>query len=513
MKGMYTFCVRRFERILGFRVVLAVLTAVVSAACGFSPAPERPIEHSSAPVVNPLWLEVGRLYPGNRWHLLNTGEVALEWRLRAIDLATDEINLQTFLWAEDDVGHMVMRRLVAAADRGVKVRILLDDMFTVNERSMIKGLAAHPSVEFRIYNPFRMRPDSFALRELLNLAHFSRANHRMHNKVMTIDSDACIVGGRNLADEYFGLHEHSNFRDMEVLAFGPVAPQMSAAFDAYWNSPWALDAGEVIGKPDAGALQALRRGFDRVPVIFDTETVAEQQNALLAMAERALTGDVAILADAPAQKDPATDSPDQLAQSLVTYIDDAKAEIIIASAYLVPTAELEEAVVRARGRGVVVKVLTNSLRSNNHTAAHSAYRKFIDKLLGHGVALHELRAKAKDRNRYMRVPVDNKVLGLHAKTLLIDDDLSFIGSANLDPRSLQINTEVGLMIRSRTLNQQIRDVLETDFDVRNAWRLEQSDGRVVWIGDDTVLTTQPADSPLQRIEDWFFGLLPLQQQM
>jgi cardiolipin synthase C len=221
-----------------------------------------------------------------------------------------------------------------------------------------------------------------------------------------------------------------------------------------------------------------------------------------------------VLADQPAERDPATDRPDQLAAALVEFLDGAQQEILIASAYLVPTAELESALQRAEARGVQVRILTNSLRSNNHTAAHSAYRNYVGKLLGHGVDMHETRALAKDRSRYMLSPIDHKHLGLHAKVLVIDKELSFIGSANLDPRSLQTNTEMGLMIRSPELNRRLRDALALDFDRRNAWHLQfAADGSIIWVGDDQTLEQQPAESTMQRIEDWFFSNLPIGNMM
>ena len=159
-------------------------------------------------------------------------------------------------------------------------------------------------------------------------------------------------------------------------------------------------------------------------------------------------------------------------------------------------------------------MLTNSLRSNNHTAAHSSYRSFIDDLLAEGVELHEVRAEAKDRDLYMATPVADKHLALHAKLLLIDDRLTFIGSANLDPRSLKLNSEMGLMVDSAALNRQVRERISVDFSRRNAWQMRLlPDNRVVWVGDDMVLDTQPAETAFQRLEDWFFSLFPIANEM
>jgi putative cardiolipin synthase len=245
---------------------------------------------------------------------------------------------------------------------------------------------------------------------------------------------------------------------------------------------------------------------------------AESTDARLAawtsLATGAIPGVATVLADDPAQVDPARETPNQLAHALIGQLDQADSELILVSAYLVPTPELAEAIRRAEARGVQVRILTNSLRSNNHTAAHSAYRGFIRTLLSHGADLHEVRALAKDRSLYMVPPVDGKHLGLHAKAVLFDDELSFVGSANLDPRSLNINTEMGLLVRSRELNRQLRDALGVDFETRNAWQLQEAPGGSVrWVGDDQVLNEQPAESALQRLEDWFLSDLPIRDKM
>ena len=195
-------------------------------------------------------------------------------------------------------------------------------------------------------------------------------------------------------------------------------------------------------------------------------------------------------------------------------LDAATEEVLIVSAYLIPTPELEGAVERAIGRGVRIRMLTNSIRSNNHLTAHSAYRNHIRALLDNGAELHEVRIDASDRDIYMLSPIEEKQLALHAKALVIDFDKVFIGSANLDPRSLRINTEMGLLIESEALNAEVRKAVTPDFSQTNAWLLElDEDGRVIWVSHDATLTEQPAASMLQRIEDWFFSHLPIEDEL
>jgi putative cardiolipin synthase len=501
--------------------LLVGLTALVTVSTGCqatppSPAAPRVDQAALPPSQDPLWTSLAATAPGDRFHVLNRGDEALAWRLRAIDTATSSIDLQTFLWLPDTAGRAILARLLAAADRGVRVRILLDDSFTVGEGDAIRAAVQHPNIDLRIYNPFKQRPDNLVLRQVANVTEFSRIDHRMHNKVMITDGRAAIVGGRNLADEYFGLHATANFRDLELLTFGPVVGNLSQLFDRYWRSPWSVPAQDVLGVPTAGkGLTSLRSALEQQTQIAGAaESEAERGAAWKALAGNSIAGQASILADEPAQADPARETPDQLANALIAQIDQARTELVLISAYLIPTPELADAIRRAQARGVRVRILTNSLRSNNHTAAHSAYRGFVRSLLGHGVELHEVRALAKDRSLYMVPPVDTKHLGLHAKAILLDDDLSFVGSANLDPRSLNINTEMGLLVRSKELSGQLRSLFGVDFETRNAWHLEETPGgNVQWVGDDQVLTEQPAESQLQRLEDWFFSGLPIGEKM
>jgi len=478
---------------------------------------ELPDETTMAPAVAPLWAALEAECSNNWFELLNTGETALEWRMRMIESATESLDLQTFLWKEDRIGLRIFRHILAAADRGVRVRLLLDDTFTMGENDLIFDMDQHPRIEFRIYNPFRHRYNSIALRQLMNAGEFSRLDHRMHNKVMITDNRAVILGGRNLADEYFGHHESGNFRDMEVLSSGPIVQEISRRFDAYWNSNWSFPVEMVLTRPPAEKdLGALRVWLNETAEAGLEEDPASRQQQWIRAAHSAAPGKAIILADEPAQINPAAadEQPHQLAEMLMSWINQSKEELILVSAYLIPTAELEAAVERAEKRGVNVRILTNSLRSNNHTSAHSAYRHHVRRLINHGADLHETRSLAKDRSNYMQNPVEDKKLGLHAKLLLIDHEYTFIGSANLDPRSLRLNTEIGLLIQSPELNQRMRKLLEIDFHKRNAWYLKESDGGgLVWIADDTERDTQPADSDFQRLEDWFLSILPIAGKM
>jgi putative cardiolipin synthase len=462
-------------------------------------------------------MQLARERTGNWFKLLNTGEEAIEWRLRLIDSATGSLDLQTFLWLEDKTGLTVLRHVLDAADRGVRVRLLLDDMFTVGESDLITALHHHPNIQYRIYNPFGRRFDSIFLREVMNAAEFSRLDHRMHNKAMIADNRAAILGGRNIADEYFGNHTTANFRDMEVLVGGSVVESISARFDDYWNSNWSIPVDRIPDFPPAAKPPSALTSWLKEEVARALEEHhSDRHNAWISAARASASGEAQLIADEPAQQNPANadELPNQLARELTAWIDRSEEELLLVSAYLIPTPELEMAIERAEQRGVRVRILTNSLRSNNHLPAHSAYRNHVQRLITHGADLHEVRAQAKDRSMYMQSPVDEKKLGLHAKLILFDREHVFIGSTNLDPRSLHMNTEIGIFIQSEELNARLREKLAIDFDRRNAWHLQiDSDGKIIWISDDAVLDELPADTAFQRLEDWFIGLLPLEEEL
>jgi len=489
---------------------------LIAGCVTLEPAADRPREEALDPAQEGLWRQLGTdARTDDPLYILNPGPEAMAWRLRSIDSASSSIDLQTFLWLDDASGRRVLSRLVAAADRGVRVRILLDDSFTAGEGNAIYAATQHPNIAVRIYNPFGQRPDDLALRQLLNLGEFGRVDHRMHNKSMVVDNRSAIVGGRNLADEYFGEHVRGNFRDMELLAIGAIAGTVSASFDEYWNSPWSIEAHDIFARRNAtGNLPALRQwlaaNVNEGPAETPGIRLAAWQNLLAS----ALPVRATLHADRPAIQDPSEERPDQLAAEIISWIEQAQRELIIVSAYLVPTPQLERVIERAEQRGVQVRILTNSLRSNNHTAAHAAYRNFVGRLVGHGADLHEVRALAKDRDHYMLAPVADKELGLHAKLMLIDDRWSFVGSANLDPRSLELNTEMGLLVDSFEFNRALRGRLDVDFDRRNAWHVQRADdGSLRWVADDTVLDSQPAASMFQQLEDWFLSQLPIAAEM
>ena len=477
-----------------------------------------PVELTPSPSMAQSWQEIEAVKDGDWFHVLNTGDVAFDWRLRAIDSAVDSIDLQTFIWELDATGLQVRDHLLAAAARGVFVRVLVDDSFILDADAELLDIDHHPGIELKVFNPYKRRSSDSALREVLNLGEFHRLDHRMHNKALVVDNRVAIVGGRNMAAHYFGYHESANFRDMEVVTGGPVVQALADAFDEYWNNPWSFPVAAVMeqrsGPGAPTSIDSTITGGD--PTWHVEQTNAERREEWMELVRHAHSGQALLLLDNPPGEHPgdAGEAPVQVGQQLVEAIDRASDEVLLVSAYLIPTPQLEAAIQRAENRGVEVRILTNSIGSNNHLTSHSAYRNHVQNLVEMGVDVHELRDDAKDRGFYIESPVDDKSLCLHAKVLVLDDDIVFLGSANLDPRSLRINTEMGLLINSPLLNQEIRAFLEPDFSLRNAWHLQLDEaGRITWTSDDEVLDHQPTHSYMRRIEDWFLSLLPIEDEM
>jgi len=500
------------------RYAAGALAAAILAGCagGLQPV-ESPVEFTPPPSEAARWQELEALRQDDWFHVLNVGSEAFDWRLRALDSAVSSIDLQTFIWELDAVGHQVRDHLLAAAARGVFVRVLVDDSFVLDADQQLLDIDQHANIELKVFNPYKRRSSEAALREVLNAGEFHRLDHRMHNKVMVVDNRVAIVGGRNIATHYFGYHETDNFRDMEVVTGGPIVHELAGGFDRYWNDRWSFPVAAVMAQRALPGTPEPALSLDTARADGHVEQTAEERLAdwkRLALAAHG--GEAILLLDRPPEDNPSEsdEAPVQVGSALIQAIDRAEEEVWLVSAYLIPTDELEAAINRAEKRGVQVRILTNSINSNNHLTAHSAYRKHIQRLVEMGVDVHEVRADAKDRDLYIESPVEDKSLCLHAKILIFDGDTVFVGSANLDPRSLRINTEMGLLIESPSLNSELRDVLGPDFSPRNAWHLQlDGDGRMTWVSDDEVLNHQPTHSYMRRIEDWFLTLLPIEDEM
>lgn len=462
-------------------------------------------------------------------HLVDTGPEAFRLRVALADAAERSIDAQYFIWSDDAVGTLLMERLVRAADRGVRVRLLVDDIYLTGSGTAIAALDAHPNVEIRIYNPVGGRNPLRLGRRLDFLLQFNRLNHRMHNKLFVADNQVAVAGGRNIADAYFGVDPEFNVRDMDVVAVGPVVHQLSTGFDAYWNSQWAVPMAALHATPSAReinrAYERLQRDAARHRERFALPVDAPDTSraALVSLDQRLTWADAeAVWADpaaGPEGSRPGTAS--EVGRTLRAIIDKTRTDLVMVSPYLVPAEDLS--LVRAlRARDVRLRMLTNSLASTDETPAYAVYAKDHRRMLEAGVEIYEVRSDAASRELYARVAPASARLGLHAKVAVFDRTVVYVGSFNLDPRSRYLNTEVALLVRSPRLAEELLALLERDCRPENAWRvvLDRNGDRaprVAWItrdADGEVRYERPPEAGFwRRLEARVFALLPIRGQL
>lgn len=460
-------------------------------------------------------------HPGTSgFYLLNDGLDALAARLLMAAQAEHGIDAQYYLLHDDITGRLFVHQLLAAADRGVRVRLLLDDIDTGGYEAGMVGLDAHPNVQLRLFNPFVNR----RFRTLNLLSETRRLNHRMHNKSMTVDNQITVVGGRNIGAEYFGARPDLDFGDLDLLAVGPVVEEVSAAFDLYWNSRLAIPVAVLNpGSDGAAALQGLREA------LADTPDQARQTPYGEALERRVLdviggSGEplhwarAQVVADPPekAEGDLDQDDPDRLSARLGPLLRDAHRELVIISPYFVPQERGVALFSELRERGVRVVILTNSLASNDVPLVHSGYAPYRKPLLEAGVELWELRPDVPVKRRYTGLPDDSRS-SLHAKTFVVDRQHLYVGSLNLDPRSVDINTEMGIVMEAPILaEERVAGFLNALPEA--AYRLRLDDrGELEWLaqeGSEEVIHRQePGTSFWLRFSTGLLGILPIEDQL
>jgi putative cardiolipin synthase len=507
---------------------LAIALAVLVAGCAsprvatfVRPPPEaaQPARSDTAfaPVEATLHARYGPETSG--FELVDRNADGLRWRLALIDTARHSIDVQYYLWHGDAAGSLLAQRLIAAADRGVHVRMLVDDLNTVIESGekvvlrddVARWVDGHPNLELRLFNPWKERSLVGRVRE--SVAELERVNHRMHNKAMIVDNQAAILGGRNIGDEYMGLNPEFNFHDLDVIGIGPVARQASAVFDEFWNSDWVLPASALPpARPEdaqaavdrarsrAGKLAGLPElaGFDVAPRDWPTE--------LAALGARLVPGTSSVIADHLATGAVRQD----MVEEMYRLAASAQHELLVINAYIIPTTRTIDALADLHRRGVTVRVLTNSLATHDVPAVNSHYKQWRRRLLGAGVDLYEMRHDAAIQPGIADTPPTRaRFMGLHSKAMVVDRRRLYIGSMNFDPRSATLNTEMGVIVDSPDLAEALAALIRRDMAPANSWHLAiDADGRLAWTDDRETVHAQPARSWWQRVEDVFFMAFP-----
>ncbi len=445
------------------------------------------------------------------------GVDGLAWRLRLVDEARETVDCQYFVWGGVS-GKKLTERLLAAADRGVRVRILVDDMPLEASDRDVAILDRHPRVEVRLFNPFRKRGRFRRYPRVVHgleaLSAVNRVNQRMHNKLFVADNRAAVVGGRNVDDSYFGLHPSYNFIDCDLLVFGAVVTGLSERFDEYWNSDLVYPGGALLGGIDEEDLADSRRRLAKS--LAENEEVlrplasrpAFAPDALSGLAERLHRGEARVLYDAAD-----TDTPRQVAEGLKPIAERAQRELVMLMAYLIPDDAILAWFKRMTERGVRVRVLTNSNTSNDVSFADQFYSDRRDDILEAGVELWELRPDPRDRALADALAKPDGVVGLHAKLIVVDREVVFAGTFNFEPRAYKYNRENGLLVRSKSLGKHLHAHAESIITMENAWRVARNEkGTLTWTSHDGTLTSPPSNGAIEDIEDLLLGLVPVPEK-
>lgn len=452
--------------------------------------------------------------------VLRDGIDALSARLLLAERAERSIDTQYYLIKTDDSSNAFIAALLRAADRGVRVRLLLDDVFTKGYDAGMAALDSHPNFEIRIVNPFQRGVGGRSWRALTNV---SRVSRRMHAKTFTVDSQMTILGGRNIADEYFGAREDAKFGDLDVVGIGPISAEVSAMFDSYWNHSTALPVPAFARMPDdpEAELEAFR---EELATWREGVVESEYADAIMATALAFMDADADMFEWAPYQL--VFDSPDKgidtvsgsgdITVPLAEALQSAESELVVVTPYFVPRKSGIELFSEMEARGVEVTIVTNSLAANNHAIVHGGYAPARKPLLRAGVRLFEARPDADFPGDEIVAASDAKAT-LHTKAFFVDRKRAFIGSFNFDPRSVIYNTESGVIIESESIGEQFGQIVDSELQEQAYELFLDEDGKLRWRGyrdgETTIYKKDPEASWGQRFVAGIIRLLPVKGQL
>ena len=447
-------------------------------------------------------------------YILEKGEEALIGRAWLTQHAVKSIDVQYFIWSTDNIGILAAEQLLSAAERGVKVRVLVDDfLIDAFDRTLLL-LSAHPNVDIRIYNPNVTVGVGFWTRLKNAVTGFREINQRMHDKTAIFDGVAGITGGRNMADEYFDYDLEYNFRDRDVLLLGHAVADMGQNFDEFWESDLAaavesilVHEASAITPADVRERSAELHAYALDPLNFEPQVrdaISTATDYFPDMLRSMLWEDVEFLSDVPGKNsgESGLGGGGETTTRLINAVQNATKSVLIQSPYLIMPEGGIELFAELVKRGVRIRISTNSLASTDNIQAFSGYQSQREDLLEAGVELYEFMDEPTIReeliDRYPRIAENDPVFAIHAKSMVVDDEIVFIGTFNLDPRSANLNTEVGMLVASRQLARQVTDSIERDIGPGNSWQT------TIDFNPDFVVSRG------KRFKTWFNRMLPIE---
>ena len=518
-------------------LVLAILLAGLLSGCGTLPSGiQRTPSQALAPSANTALGGIAKASTPSAEQsgvrLLPLGLYSLDTRVQLAQRAQASLDVQYYQFENDPTGRLLLRQLRDAARRGVRVRLLVDDLYTTHSDGLLRALSAHPNIEVRLYNPFCCaRGGGVAARYAASIFDFGRLNHRMHNKMFIADGVMAVVGGRNIADEYFLRHAEQNFVDMDAFVMGQVVGQMASIFDTYWNSDVVVPI-EAVGDKvaataaDRDAAQAyFNQQLDTLPASAAINLPGVDVLGYGPLVEEFDAGQVGLVwgkarafadpPDKPLKKTAADAFKTSVTNDVVMALWRADSELMLTSPYLIPGPAGMESIAGLRAKGVKITIMTNSLAATDEPLVHTGYSRYRNAMLKAGVDLYEISPTRTQKTK--RLGMFGTSLGrLHAKTAVIDRKTIFIGSMNLDPRSASANTEFGMFIDSPAAAKELLRVinisrLESAYRVR----LEPNGSGLQWLTNDgdkeVILGVEPESTWWLRVHNFLFGLLVPEQ--
>jgi cardiolipin synthase C len=520
-------------------LIVAVLSGCASLPPGsdFSKTASSALAHPEETRLGRQFDDAGRKHGGNSgFRIIPVGADGFLIRMQMINAAERTLDLQYFIFRGDETGRLLTGAVLHAADRGVRVRVLIDDGDTVAGDGQITALEAHPSVEIRFFNPFAYRGHTALFRAIEFMFNASRLDYRMHNKLFVVDNAIALIGGRNIGDQFFQIDPESQVADDDVFAAGPITQQLSATFDEYWNSALSIPAEALSGgKSSHTALNEHRKvlneekqqlkadGIDYVKRV----ATGEPFNGTISGRLPLIWAHAQLVCDSPDKKKVENGAMvGRLMQRAVANATIAvQSELLMVTPYLIPGKEGMQLFKDLRQRNVRVRVLTNSLESSTVLLAQSGYMQYRVPLLENGVELYEIRSLLGNARGSGETTAISRYgnYSLHAKLFVFDRQRVFIGSMNFDQRSMHLNTEIGLIIDSPALAQQIAARFEAMVQPVNSYMLAlRPNGAggspsLVWHTQEDAkaveYVTEPARSDWQRVEVNTLSLLPLDKEL
>ncbi|HEY4644903.1 MAG TPA: phospholipase D family protein [Steroidobacteraceae bacterium] len=510
---------------LSLRLLLALLIAGLVACAQLQPRPALPIEAAVPPEVetqlDELIAAVEGRHPGqSAFRLLSEGPEAFVIRARSAQVAARSLDVQTYIWHADLTGMYLAQQLLEAADRGVKVRLLVDDMDARAKNAGFAALDAHQNITVRLFNPFASREGTLSMLGE-GLMSFGRINHRMHNKSWIADNRIAVVGGRNLGDEYFSASKEVNFVDLDFAMIGPVVRDASTSFDRYWNSPAAYPI-EILDREGvtAEALATLRtrlaesirgagssryadvlRGDDAVKRLVDGDWPMEWSANYFFASDDPLKATMN-------ERDP---QRSRVMVALTPALRATQVDLAVISPYFVPGERGTAGLVEAAQAGKRVRILTNSLVANDVAAVHGGYSRHREALLEGGVQLWELKplTGSDPQSSFL----GSSGASLHTKALVMDGRTLFVGSYNLDPRSTWLNCEQGVLVENAVLAQQLEAIFATQVTGQRAWQVTLDNKKLHWSDGTETFDSDPKATAGRRFQAWITRVLHLDAQL